>query len=193
MNLNAGRTRPAVKCKYELTDGTSMSDDPFKVDENGITSDGYRRLDRACLKSMYLGNLIGIVLIDLILGAGVRYAVDWGLMTIGYVLIAILVAVDVYLIAGPVVFYRRYRYKIDEDKIDCRKGIVIISHWMVPVERIHEVEVSRGPINRIFGLADVSITTAGGITKLQYLKSDVAEDIADKLNAYVVKMLKERD
>lgn len=36
--------------------------DRFKVDENGLTVDGYRRLEPESKKSMYLGNLIGIIM-----------------------------------------------------------------------------------------------------------------------------------
>ena len=64
---------------------------------------------------------------------------------------------------------------------------------MVPIERIHQVDVSRGPINRAFGLADVMITTAGGSVTIDHLEEDVAEDIAGRLNQSVVRMLKERD
>ena len=34
----------------------------FKVDENGLTSDGYSVLDRDCLKSMYISRVIGILI-----------------------------------------------------------------------------------------------------------------------------------
>ena len=63
---------------------------------------------------------------------------------------------------------------------------------MVPIERVHQVDVNVGPINRVFGLADVGITTAGGEVKIQFLKEDVAESIASKLNDKIVRMLKER-
>jgi len=107
-------------------------------------------------------------------------------------IIAYIVAA-VYLVVGPLVFYRRYRYRIDDDKLEIRRGIVFISHTLVPIERIHQVQVSRGPINRMFGLADVVVTTAGGVTSIEYLETDVAESIASRLNEYVVRMLKDRE
>lgn len=44
----------------------------------------------------------------------------------------------------------------------------------------------------MFGLADVTITTAGGVASIQHLERNVAEDIADSLNEYVNKIVKER-
>ena len=45
----------------------------------------------------------------------------------------------------------------------------------------------------MFGLANVNMTTAGGVAKLEYLDEATAESIASKLNESVVKLLKDRD
>ncbi|MFA6805069.1 MAG: PH domain-containing protein, partial [Candidatus Methanomethylophilaceae archaeon] len=90
------------------------------------------------------------------------------------------------------IFYRRYRYIITSDKVDVRRGIIIVRHTVVPIERIHQVEVVSGPINNMLGLADVNITTAGGITTIEYLEKDVADTVAEELNRVVEKILKDR-
>ena len=162
----------------------------FKVDENGLTVDGYRVLNPSCLKSMYLSRVIGIVIM-----AAVFYLIyvetldtEWAATWLAVIFVILLV----YCAVGPFVFYKRYRYRMDEDKIEVRRGIVYITHLLVPVERVHQVDVRVGPINRIFGLADVGITTAGGEVSLQFLEEDVAEGIATALNDKIVRMLKER-
>lgn len=170
--------------------------DRFKVDENGLTVDGYRRLEPESKKSMYLGNLIGIIIAVAIIFAAVHFSESWfpdnhDLVNIAlYAILAILV---VYAIVEPEIMYRRYRYRMDDEKIEVRRGIVYITHAMVPIERVHQVDVSEGPINRMYGLANVNITTAGGVVTIEYLKEDVAEGIAAKLNENVVKLLRERD
>lgn len=170
--------------------------DRFKVDENGLTVDGYRRLEPESKKSMYLGNLIGIIIAVVIIFAALHFSESWfpdnhGLVNIAlYAILAILV---VYGIVEPEIMYRRYRYRMDDEKIEVRRGIVYITHAMVPIERVHQVDVSEGPINRMYGLANVNITTAGGVVTIEYLKEDVAEGIAAKLNENVVKLLRERD
>ncbi len=185
--------------------------DRFKVDENGYTVDGYRRLEPESKKSMYLGNLIGIVIVaaiayalmqpgvleSLVTIVAIIAVVAVALIVIGYiamvVLYAILALVVVYGLVEPEIMYRRYRYRMDDDKIEVRRGIIYITHAMVPIERVHQVDVSEGPINRMYGLANVNITTAGGVVTIEYLKEDVAEGIAAKLNENVVKLLRERD
>ena len=170
--------------------------DRFKVDENGLTVDGYRRLEPESKKSMYLGNLIGIVIAAVIIFAAVHFSESWfpdNHDLVNIVLYAILAILVVYAIVEPEIMYRRYRYRIDDEKADLRQGIVFITHTMVPIERIHQVDVVRGPINRAFGLADVKVTTAGGAVTIEHLEEDVAEDIAGRLNQSVVRMLKERD
>jgi hypothetical protein len=108
-------------------------------------------------------------------------------------MVAVYVLIATYLIFGPFVYYARYRYRINEDRIDIRRGIFIISHTVIPVERIHQLEVARGPINNLFKLADVTITTAGGIAKIQFLDLLVAEKTADSLNEYITEILRKRE
>ena len=81
----------------------------------------------------------------------------------------------------------------DDDCIEVRRGVIIRSHFLVPVERIHQVQVDKGPILRKFGLASVTVTTAGGIANLEYLDEPIAEDIAQNLNEKIIKMLKARE
>lgn len=169
--------------------------DRFKVDEDGFTSDGYRRLEPASRKSMYIGKAIALVICAVVLLLIYSYADDISGSfsdVIRNLMLILLVVAIVYTAIGPEIYYRRYRYRIDDDKVEVRKGIVYISHTLVPIERIHQVDVSVGPINRVFGLADVSITTAGGSVSIEFLQEDVAESIANRLNDNVVKLLRDR-
>ena len=45
----------------------------------------------------------------------------------------------------------------------------------------------------MFGLANVVITTAGGVSTLDMLDEATAESVAAKLNETVVRLLKDRD
>ena len=169
--------------------------DEFAVDENGLTFDGYRRLAPVSKKAMYIANVIAIVIVAAIFSTPFIWPDVLGTLAfpVQVLSVVIIVVTAVYCLAAPEIIYRRYRYRIDDEKADLRKGIVFITHTMVPIERIHQVDVSRGPINRAFGLADVMITTAGGSVTIEHLEEDVAEDIAGRLNQSVVRMLKERD
>lgn len=170
--------------------------DEFAVDENGLTSDGYRVLPPVSKKAMYVYNIIRFAIVSVFFGliihfSGQMFGSYQDLVCTG--LMILYVVIVIYLIVGPVIFYKRYRYRIDDEKAEIRRGIVTISHTLVPIERIHQVEVARGPINRMFGLANVVITTAGGVSTLDMLDEATAESVAAKLNETVVRLLKDRD
>lgn len=169
-----------------------MTYDLFDVDEAGMTFDGYHVLDKASVKSMYISRCIAILILAAMIVPLLLFVPEFKDPLWAAAPIILLIVAIVYCIISPQVFFRRYRYKIDEDKAEVRRGVITIRHVMVPIERIHQVDVKSGPINRMFGLADVLITTAGGEVSIQFLKLDVAEDVAKKLNASVVRMLKDR-
>lgn len=145
---------------------------------------------------MYLANMIKVAIATAIV---LWLFINWTVLfpdsdsRVRYVAVAVYAIFLIYWLVGPEVFYRRYRYRIDDDKAEIRRGIIVITHSLVPIERIHQVQVNKGPINRLFGLANVIITTAGGVTTLELLDEDTAESIASKLNECVVKLLKDRD
>ncbi len=164
-------------------------------EERGSTA-GYMRLNRKCIWSMYLGYAIAYAIL---LGAFVIImsysgeALGDARGTVQLIGLACLVVVLAYVLMAPPVFYSRYRYKITEDRVDVRSGILFLRHVMVPIERIHQVEVSRGPINNMLGLGHVNITTAGGTATVSYLEIEEAEKMAERLNKLVGKMLRDRE
>ena len=157
-----------------------MKGDLFSVDEHGLTADGYHSLNPLSKKSMYVSRVVALVLTGLIVFAIVYYigTLDDVPSWYGTVLTILFVLLAAWSLISPQIFYRRYRYRFDDEKVEIRRGVIIITHEMVPIERIHQVNVSAGPVNRMFDLADITITTAGGVVKLQFLDADVAESIA---------------
>lgn len=157
--------------------------------------DGYRRLNRKCMRSMYIGYGITYAVLVILFLSVMRFSGDsFGqardtVWLLGAIALAIIL---IYVVIAPRVYYSRYRYMITDDKVDVRYGIVILRHIMVPIERVHQVEVSRGPINNMLGLGRVNITTAGGVATISYLEIDEAEKVADRLNRLVGTMLRER-
>lgn len=110
-----------------------------------------------------------------------------------YIIVGIVAIIIVFLMIRPILFYNHYAYIVNSEKVDVRRGIFTITTTMVPIERIHQIEIKKGPINNMFGLSDVYVITAGGVASIQYLKQDVAEEIADELNNVVNKIIRSRD
>jgi len=96
-----------------------------------------------------------------------------------------------YTIVVPNLRYERYRYCIDDEAIRVRRGFLWISEDMVPMERLHKIKTSQGPIARIFKLSTINVTTAGGDVDIKFLNEKEATEIAEllkkKINEIVIK------
>jgi membrane protein YdbS with pleckstrin-like domain len=166
----------------------------FKVDETGKTRDGYYTLPKKSMGSMYVRSIILLAVLAIVAVASDYFLVSEEITGFPVTaLMSVYVLMTIYLLIWPAVYYARYRYRINEDRIDIRRGVFVIKHTVVPTERVHQLEVARGPINNLFGLADVTITTAGGIAAIQYLDRETAAEIADSLNEYITDIIRSRE
>ncbi len=95
-----------------------------------------------------------------------------------YVLIAVLL---IYAVVAPKLRYERYRYLLTEEEFAVRRGFLILTTEIVPIERLHKIEVSAGPVFRAFHLKEIKVTTAGGEIKVSYLDEEVADKISQHL------------
>jgi uncharacterized protein len=85
-----------------------------------------------------------------------------------------------------VLFRRRYRawgYAEREDDLLVRRGVMIRRLTVVPYGRMQFVDVTAGPIDRVFGLATVQLHTAASATdaKIPGLAQAEAERLRDQL------------
>lgn len=89
------------------------------------------------------------------------------------------------IILTPTFGYARYRYRIDSESIEIVEGWFWTEHQIIPLNRLHQVSIEEGPIDRIFRLADVKVITAGGSANLKFLPKEEAEMIAESLKARI--------
>lgn len=61
----------------------------------------------------------------------------------------------------PPIEYRYVRYRIDGQGIEIRMGVVWRRVISVPRSRVQHIDVAQGPLERRYGLASLSIYTAG--------------------------------
>lgn len=161
--------------------------------DSDVPADGYRTLPRASLHAMYLTRAIVVAVLVVAVCSYILFVDDGTLSDWIPAIAAVLVLLAAYCAVSPVVYFRHYRFRIDDDEIDVRSGVIVLTHTLVPVERVHQVEVSRGPIDRHYGLASVTVTTAGGTFDMPHLSDEDAEDIARRLNDIIVRMLRSRE
>ena len=155
----------------------------------------YKKLDPISKRAMYLENLIMVAVVSAVTAAAVIFSTDYigdipHFSLIRYVVMAVAALIILYYLIEPMVFYNRYRYIITDERIDVRRGVIIIRRTVVPIERVHQVEVTRGPILYAFGFAEVQVTTAGGTASIQYQKLAEAEEVAERLNALINRIVR---
>lgn len=77
-----------------------------------------------------------------------------------------LVGVATLVIAAvwPVLAYRRWRYRLADDALELERGVVVRRRSSVPYGRVQQIDVNRGPIDRIMGLSVARLLTASAGT-----------------------------
>ena len=75
---------------------------------------------------------------------------------------AALAALLVWLaVSWPALAYRYWSYRLDDQGIEIRSGVVFRRVTTVPRSRVQHTDVSQGPIERRYGLGTLLIYTAG--------------------------------
>ncbi len=81
----------------------------------------------------------------------------------------------------PDLRWRRWRYEIREDEVDLQRGVLWVTHTLVPLARIQHVDTQSGPLQRRFGLATVVFYTAAGANQIPELSAPVAAQARDRI------------
>jgi len=78
-----------------------------------------------------------------------------------YALLGI-VALLTFGIIGAIIYWIRFEYRVGADEIRIDRGVVSRTHRSIPFDRIQDVDISQGPLQRILGVARVTFETGGG-------------------------------
>jgi len=94
-----------------------------------------------------------------------------------------LVLTAVALVVVPRVRWAIHRWEATDTAIYSRSGLFWEEWRAAPLSRVQTVDRSRGPLQRLFGLATVVVTTASsrGAVRISALDADVAEEMVDRL------------
>ena len=155
----------------------------------------YEKLNRKAIYCMFLGTLVGIliflgVIVITYFGLSSSDIPDYIFLNLTKALIAIIILSIIYIFISPIIRYNRYKYKINDEEVDVIEGLWFITRTIVPIERLHKITLQRGPIDNIFGLSKVIITTAGGDAVIRFLENEKAEKIAESLKNKVNEIAK---
>jgi membrane protein YdbS with pleckstrin-like domain len=107
-------------------------------------------------------------LVSVLRWAGPVFVLGYGVLFIG---------------VAPRLRYRVHRWEVTADAVYTLTGWLDRTWTLVPVSRIQTVDVTRGIVQQVFGLASVAVLTASsqGTVRIPHLEADVARRVADDL------------
>lgn len=147
----------------------------------------YEKLSKQALGCMYTATAAGTVAALAVIGAVYYFWLLPNDIEIGKLVAVLLGAVTLADgVTGPYFRYHRYGYCINEECIDIREGYLFVKRNIVPIERLHKLQIAKGPIDQIFKVAKVVVTTAGRDVTIRFLDEKKAEKIAESLRNEIV-------
>lgn len=84
--------------------------------------------------------------------------------------------------------YNRWGYDMSEGQIQIIRGYLFYTDTIVPFNRVQHIDVSQGPIERLFGLSSLVLHTAGthnSTVVLPGLRRETAEDMRDSIREFI--------
>ena len=66
-----------------------------------------------------------------------------------------------FLAGSLFIYWTRFEFRVGEDEIRIDSGIFNRTHRSIPFDRIQDVDISQGPLARLFGIAKVKFETGG--------------------------------
>jgi membrane protein YdbS with pleckstrin-like domain len=91
----------------------------------------------------------------------------------------LVVLLVVYVVAMPRVRYRIHRWESTDTAVYTQTGWLSRERRIAPMSRVQTVDFEQGPIDRLLGLASVTVTTASAAGPLQI--SAIDKPVADRL------------
>lgn len=119
------------------------------------------------------------VLVLVVLGLLIPPARFWLLMP------AVVLAVFglVWVVAMPLWWFKVHRWEVTETAVYTRSGFFWQEWRVAPMSRIQTVDTLRGPLQQLFALATVTVTTASarGAVQIKGLDHELAASLAEQL------------
>lgn len=141
---------------------------------------GYRHVLRIQLLISWLPLAIGAIVADrMLLGASEAY----GALSVGAVTLALASVIIV-----PERRYRRLRYRLTDRLLQSLRGWMVHTDTIVPFVRVQHLDVTRGPLDKMFGTASLVVHTAGthnSIVTINGLAPERAAEIRDVIREHV--------
>lgn len=140
---------------------------------------GYRNVLRIRLALTWLPLVIGAIFLERALDDSIFYGLPSTLVPL-VALITVAMA--------PQRIYRHLRYRLGDHLLQVLRGWMFHSDTLVPFVRVQHMDVTRGPLDKMFGTATLVIHTAGthnSIVTVPGLAPERAEEIREIIREHV--------
>jgi putative membrane protein len=128
------------------------------------------------------GNFITILLI-IFLGGGGQEAN----MTLYWIL-----GTFVVLLIWGLITWLRFEFRIEEGELQIRQGVFVRKKLYLTSDRIQVIDITAGPVQRLFGLVAVEVKTAGSSSKEAKINA-ISREKAERMKTLLRKDAKEVD
>lgn len=145
----------------------------------------YKSLDekgKVCMKMTALICLIITIVILLIGGGAVLYFGYKDCINIYLIVSGILIfleLINIFIFTN--IRYKRYKYLINDEKIEVIEGLFWVTRTIIPIERLHQIVLNEGPVDKKYGLVNLKIVTAGGSVKIAFIPKEEGVEITELL------------
>ncbi|TAD82652.1 MAG: hypothetical protein EAY70_03205 [Sphingomonadales bacterium] len=92
------------------------------------------------------------------------------------------------IIRVPATRYNARGYQISADRLRVVRGLLFRSDTVVPFGRVQHIDVHQGPLDRFFGIATLTLHTAGNhnaSVSLPGLGEPLARDMREEIRAHI--------
>jgi len=106
----------------------------------------------------------------------------------GALLVAGPLAAAIATIIAPRRVWRRLKYRLQPALLQVLRGWLFHTDTMVPFVRVQHIDVTRGPLDKLFGTARLVVHTAGthnSIVTLPGLSPERAADIRERIRGHI--------
>ena len=158
-----------------VVSGTREGDPAFSPVEHG-----YKNVLRLRLLVFWLVLWIGGTVLD---QAVLSRTAFHGIATYGIPIVALAA-----IVTAPQRIYARLGYRLTERLLQIVRGWVFHVDTVVPLVRVQHIDVTRGPLEKMFGVATLVVHTAGthnSIVTLPGLAPERAAEIRDIIREHV--------
>lgn len=151
-----------------------------------------KQLDRNMIKVWRVHALLSFVFYLIVLSV-YTYVNEkwWHIGSWGYaigILIIILLTYCEYVVF-PAIRYRNFFYEVREDEIAVTHGLFVVTHMIIPMNRVQHVKTKQGPIMKHFHLSSLFVSTASNTEEIHGL----LDQEAISLQKTIIKLAKVED